>query len=216
MRERIKGVIFDMDNTLLQSNIDFKAMKSDVYAFLTGHRVITADTRKDDHTTATLIEKARLSDMFDEDMNRAVWHIVRDHELEGMTDAKLEPHVEEVLGTLSKHYYLTVLTNNAYDAAESALMRNGIIHLFNLIAGREQVPNLKPSPAGILHILKKYPSLVPENWLCTGDGWIDGRAAMDADIGFISYRGNIAKMHEKEVYPLHEIQDMRELLGLLL
>lgn len=216
IKERIKGLVFDMDNTLLKSNINFIAMKSDVYAFLTGHRVISPDTRVDEHTTATLIEMARLSDLFDEDMSRTVWHIVRDHEMKGMSDAKLQPHVEEVLGMLSKYYYLTVLTNNAYDAAESALGRNGIFHLFNLVVGREQVPNLKPSPAGVLHILNMYPALAKENWLCTGDSWIDGRAALDAGLSFISYRGDIAKMNEKGIYPLLNIQDMTRLLDILL
>lgn len=214
--QRKRGIVFDMDNTLLHSKINYKAMKSDVYHYLAEHRLITPETRESEHTTSTLIETARLTGAFGADHENAVWRIVGNHEMEGMADARLEPNVEYVLERLAGRYILTVLTNNAMDAAVSALAGNGISRLFDHIVGREHVPSLKPSPAGILLIMDKYPSLGRNDWIYTGDGWIDGKAAADAGIRFISYRGDIAKMHEKGVYPLHQILDMSELLELLL
>jgi phosphoglycolate phosphatase len=211
----IRAIIFDMDNTLLRSNIDFKAMKSDVCAFLKRSGAISPETKEDEHTTATLIEAARSGGVLNAALDAAVWEIVRRYEVEGMRGANLEPHVDYMLEKFSGRFVLAVLTNNSCDAAVSALGRNGIDRYFNLIAGREQVPGLKPSPAGMLHIMGRYPEISADGWLSVGDSWIDGRASMDAGIRFICYRGDIDKMNRNGVYPPLTIQDMAELPEIL-
>ncbi|MEX1030675.1 MAG: hypothetical protein WDZ91_11620 [Paenibacillaceae bacterium] len=55
----IKGIMFDMDNTLLQSNIDFKLMKSDIFEFLIQNNILSNEFAIHEHTTATLIEYVR-------------------------------------------------------------------------------------------------------------------------------------------------------------
>ena len=211
----IKGLIFDMDNTLLQSHINFKEMKTDVYDFLATHGLLRHDVNKDANTTATLIEQAKTTSLFTEQLSQAVWQIVKEHEVKGMIDARLEPHVEDLLARLSGKCYLTVLTNNAILAAISALETNHIKHYFDLVVGREQVSALKPSSAGICHILRQFPGTIPENWLCTGDSWIDGKASQDAGVGFISYQGDRIKMEAYGVVPLLTVQTMLELTDYL-
>lgn len=58
MRHRLKGVVFDMDNTILSSKIDFQAMKNETYQFLVSKKILPGGYNLDYHTTSTIIEEA--------------------------------------------------------------------------------------------------------------------------------------------------------------
>lgn len=73
MEQRVKGIIFDMDNTLLRSTIDFAAMKKETFQFLMDHGLISAQTAFDPHTTSTLIEEAMRSGRMTEDLLEKIW-----------------------------------------------------------------------------------------------------------------------------------------------
>jgi phosphoglycolate phosphatase len=206
------GIIFDMDNTLLQSNIDYAAMKLDTYQFLTDARILTTGLDLRTQTTSTIIETAlQTGRMSDEQINE-MWAIAKRHELKGMQDAELEPGVRELLEVLHGKYILTIVTNNSYAAAKSALARNHIFEYFACVIGREQAGVLKPSPAGILRILERYPEIPASNWICVGDSWIDGKASQDAGIPFILYQGNMELLKQHEVHILARIHDIRDIL----
>jgi len=49
MNKPIKGIIFDMDNTLLRSNIDFEAMKKETFAFLSTKGILPTTLYFKDH-----------------------------------------------------------------------------------------------------------------------------------------------------------------------
>lgn len=210
-----EAIIFDMDNTLLKSTIDFPQIKGEVFALLKEENLLPSGFPVDDHTIATLIETARnapgMTPMFDQ----TIWEIVVEGERAGMAGAGLEPHVPEVLERLHGRYPLTVLTNNAYQAAVEALERTGIIHFFDHIAGREQMDALKPSSSGVATLLSYYPHIRPEKWLSVGDSWIDGKAAQGGGVAFLAYNAKVAELERREVPYLGHIQSMHELLGYL-
>lgn len=208
----IKGIIFDMDNTILKSKIDFTAMKRDIYELLTGRGALEQNFNADGHTSSTMIEKAKQSPVYDSRLDNEVWETAAKHELKGMSDARLEPGVEEVLKCLYGKYKLAVLINNAYAAAITALRVNKAENYFDYIAGREQVPALKPSPAGVQSILRRYPDIKTFEWVSIGDSWIDGRAARDAGVKFISYNGNGKTFKDRGVYPVAALQRMDQFL----
>lgn len=214
-RNCLKGIIFDMDNTLLQSRIDFHSMKDEVFSFLVKKDIVPPDLPIDEHTTSTLIEEAKHSTLFNGEIDKNIWRIVAKHELAGMEGAKLEPGVIAVLKELHNKLHLTVLTNNSYEAAYAALRNNFIEGYFDVIAGREQATALKPSPAGIKYILDKYTRTQPDNWISIGDSWIDGKAAQDAGVEFINYKGDVELMNRKGVVPMLSLHRMADLLDYL-
>lgn len=212
---KIKGIIFDMDNTLLRSRIDFYAMKRAVFDLLVAHKFYDENFDYRNHTTSQLIEEVRRSQDMTREFEKLIWDTVAQIEKKGMEGADLEPWVPEVLKDLRDRYNLVVFTNNAQVAAETALNDTGITQYFDRIVGREQVEALKPNPAGIHYILSQYRDIPADCWLSIGDSWIDGKASQDGGVHFITYRGDISEMHQRDVYPLTSIKDMRELLKVL-
>lgn len=212
---RYKAIVFDMDNTLLRSRIDFPRIKRDVFSLLSKPGVFPADFPIAEHTIATLIEAARATEGFTPDLEAEVWEIVVRGEREGMHEAELEPDVEETLRHLHGKTRLTVLTNNARAAALEALERTGIVSRFELIAGREQMTALKPSPSGVDYIRGHYPEIAPEDWLSVGDSWIDGKAAEQAGISFLAYKTSIAELERRGIPAIGHIRSMRELIPFL-
>ncbi|GEN36663.1 HAD family hydrolase [Aneurinibacillus danicus] len=210
------GLIFDMDNTLLQSNIDFAGMKRAVFELLTESELCKPDLDWRSYTASQLIEMARQSGRLRKETEVRIWDTVAEFEKEGMHGAKLEPYVTEVLDQICGDCHLVVLTNNACVAAQEALKETGIGHYFDYIVGREQMTALKPSPSGVHYILRHYPDVPAERWMLVGDSWIDGKAAQDGGIKFAAYKGSGEDMKKKGVYPVARFTDMRELVNLLL
>lgn len=206
------GMIFDMDNTLLQSNIDFMGMKQAIFALLVKDGLCESDLDWQNHTASQLIEMGRQSGKMEQEIERRIWKTVAEFEKRGMHGAHLEPYVTEVLERLCGDCHLVVLTNNACVAAQEALRETGIDHYFDHIVGREQMAALKPSPSGINYILTHYPDVPVERWMMVGDSWIDGKAAQDGRVAFAAYKGNHNEMKKNQVFPNVCITDMRDLL----
>ncbi len=203
-----------MDNTLIQSKIDFKQMKSDIFGFLLQSNLLSSDFPIHEHTTSTLIEYVRTLGISDA-LHESMMARTAQHELLGMKDAGLEPGVKEILTFLYEKYTLVVITNNSLTAALEALENTEITRFFELIVGREQMTALKPSPSGFHYVMNRFASIKPNEWLSIGDSWIDGKTAEEAGIPFISYRADIDKMHQRGIQPTLRMNHMMELLEFL-
>ncbi|MBD2862699.1 HAD family hydrolase [Paenibacillus oceani] len=99
-----EAIIFDMDNTLLKSSIDFPQIKSEVFALLCKEQLLPPGFPVGDHTIATLIETARNTPGMTPSLDQTVWEIVVEGERAGMAGAGLEPHVPELLERLHGRY----------------------------------------------------------------------------------------------------------------
>ncbi|WP_317890728.1 HAD family hydrolase [Paenibacillus arenilitoris] len=212
---KIKGIIFDMDNTLLRSSIDFGRMRNEIYAYLADHNMLEQDIKLEEHTSSTLIQYAQRRGSWNPQAEADVWDIAAKHELLGMENAGLEPGAKDLLRQLFGRYKMVIVTNNAYSAAITALTRNDIVDCFDLIIGREQMKRMKPAPDAVYPVLRAYPTISPDEWISVGDAWIDGRASQDAGIKFVSYRGDPEKMKSRGVVPAGSIQELGQLLALL-
>lgn len=188
MTHKSYGIIWDMDNTILQSHIDFSVLHTRVCGYLKENHILTADYES--ITTAEALMKMKTFPHYQEEWGRVAWNIVREVEKLGMTGAKLEPGVKEVLTSLSPQVYMVVLTNNSQLPAEIGLAENGVTYLFDAIYGRESVPDLKPSSLGVKQILGDFPHVPADNWLLIGDAGIDARAAIGAGVAFGSFTGS--------------------------
>ncbi|WP_166242975.1 HAD family hydrolase [Paenibacillus turpanensis] len=215
MSNSIRGIMFDMDNTLLKSTIDFAAMKQDTYDFLRSRRLLPEGVGLEGQTTSTLIESAVEVKRMSEEQLEQVWNIAVAHEKRGMKGARLEPGVTSLLEQLRGRFLLTIVTNNSVTAAMQALEENRIAAYFDCVAGRETMGRLKPYPDGFLSILGQYPDIHRNEWLAVGDSWIDGKAAAEAGVPFIAYRADEAGLNRANVKPAASIRHMGELLPIL-
>lgn len=212
---RIRGIIFDMDNTLLKSAIDFEGMKQETFRFLVSRGVLSTSFPFAGHTSSTIIEAAVKTGRMTEELLAEMWAIPQKFELAGMEGAALEPGVAEFLEELHGSCRLTIVTNNSYHAAVEALTANRIFDYFEIVAGREQMRSLKPSPDGFRYVLDQFVEMAAADWISVGDAWIDGKASMEAGVPFVSYRGDADKMNRMGVQPIAFIRDIRELRNYL-
>ncbi|MDF2958806.1 MAG: haloacid dehalogenase [Paenibacillus sp.] len=209
-KRHTQGIIFDMDNTLLKSSIDFPAMKHAIFDFLVEKSILPETLAIGQHTTATIIEHARQLQLGAE-LEQQVWELAAQHELAGMKGAGLESGVRDFLASVHGKFILAVVTNNALPAALQALQETNIAGYFDLIAGREQMSALKPSPSGFQYVLDRFVHIPPAGWISLGDSWIDGKGSNDAGIPFVSYQTDLSVMSSRGVTAIGRINDIQEL-----
>jgi len=128
---QLAGVIFDLDGTLVNSYLDFDAMRSEM-GILAGKPILEALEQMDG------FEAARCS------------KILERHELNGATKANIITGVRDFLELIDgQHLQRAVVTRNSRSMAEVMLSRCSL--QFNVVITREDGP-VKPDPWAIHHI----------------------------------------------------------------
>ena len=155
----LRGIIFDMDGTLVDSGLDFAAIRHDIglsdeQPILEGIEAIPGDPERKQAT-----------------------EILRQHEHIGATQATPFPGVTELLARLDQLEILTgVLTRNSRHATEMTFNRLG--WTFAAVLTREDAP-AKPDPTGVLAICNDW-NLSPADVLFVGDYLFDLQAGHNA------------------------------------
>lgn len=178
------GIIFDMDDTILSSRIDFSKMKKDTARTLRQWGALPKDWQL--LSTGELIEGGASLGITKEQCD-LLWRHVAEMEREGLGKALPEPGAVECLHELKEDFELALLTNNIHDAALETLAACGLADCFSTLVGRGEVSALKPDPAGYRFIMDQYPEIRRDGWIAIGDAWLDGVAAVKSGIDFASY-----------------------------
>lgn len=214
MLRHFHGIMFDMDNTLLASKIDFKKMKSECLRIIQDEQINGWQKLGAHMTSSQLIE---LAVAFEKEHGERgivdkMFSAVVEIETEGMSEAVLEPGAMEVVKRLSEEKTLVIVTNNATSAAVYALERLNIAHYFADIYGRDRMGAMKPAPESILSVLTHYPQIENDKWVMVGDSWIDGCAAQGANVRYICYNGSKPLHEQKQVSVFNYITTLQQLL----
>ena len=185
------AIIFDFDNTLVKSHIDFPKLKVEMAHRLSryGFSFGSDETIPHKFTAGEIIEQAAA---YDEEhgtsLARELWSLVESFEREGMRDITVADGITETLAALKqKGFLLIVFTNNAKSPTLEVLQRFHLESFFDLVVAREDVKKMKPDPEGISLILTKF-NLSPEQAVFVGDSWVDALAATNAGVRFILIR----------------------------
>ncbi len=191
----IKGIIFDLDGTLFQLDIDWPALKKRISDEMGGKEINYDELLQ----TATPGEANKIIDIIDKT------------ELEGALSGYVLPGVVEVLSEISKHYKLAVVTRNGKAAAAKALEK--ITSGYEvIIVARDDVQNLKPHPEAMELALKKL-GLAPNEIVVVGDTIHDVEAAKA--VGATSIAVHNPAIQFEPPGAGHYIKNMTELPGLL-
>lgn len=213
---RTLGIVFDLDNTLVQSKIDFRSMAGALVEYLrerVGTHTVSLELAQ--KPIAQIVESAR-SLSPDVDLSDDLWRIVALHESKGMEHLQLEPAAPDVIDALvADGHRVAICTNNARPATLEALKPFGTPTPFCPIITRDEVHALKPSAEGLRKIVCGWTADGVRELVMVGDSWLDGKAAADAGVAFVEYRGRPGRVPREPIPVWHRIEHLTELLGII-
>ena len=175
--KNLRGIIFDLDGTLVDSGLDFDAMRREM-RLPVGQPILEAlqvmPAGKDRQRCLEILEL---------------------HERRGAMSARLIPGVSRFLEQLARNEILTaVLTRNSRETTGVVLRRLSLS--FSRVLTREDVPP-KPDPTGLLKICRHW-GVDEKQVLFFGDHAFDMRAGKNAKIGTVLYAPNGKSDYEAE------------------
>ncbi|MGB5444355.1 MAG: HAD-IA family hydrolase [Psychromonas sp.] len=156
---RIQALIFDLDNTLVTSQLNFQLLRD----------ILNCPDRTDILEFITIMESAAL-------VKQANDFIIAHEKLDAQTSSHL-PGCESLLAFLAIHKYPTaIVTRNCLRAAQIKLKKNAIN--VDILLTREDYP-AKPNPEALIAIAQLW-GIDCRNIIYVGDHLYDVQAANNA------------------------------------
>jgi len=183
MLRTLKLIIFDLDDTLICSNIDYYEIKCSIAELFSPP--LSEETIK---TTPILKLLKRLKqkhpDKYDEGKTRLV-----ELEKKAADFATVLKGAEKIHSLLTDlHIQAAIFTNNSVDTLNLYLKKPHFNFLTKFtIFTREDFIHPKPDPEGIIKIIEKH-EVPPDSVIYVGDSYIDAIAAQKSGVRFIHFK----------------------------
>jgi len=191
---KLKGIVFDLDGTLINSTIDFPRMKTAMIDYLEGYG-IPKGLLSANETNVVILEKAEKvwkEKKFSEGKRKAI--LARIDELMDEGEMKAIPTVETIVGAREAvlklkemGYSLAILTRSCRGYTFEALRKTGMLEHFDVILGRGETPKPKPYAEALKCTAEKL-GLNIDEIILVGDHHIDQTCAENACATFIGVR----------------------------
>jgi len=213
----IEAVIFDLDGTLIDSELRSEDAKRDFLRNLRDRGIDPGriSPRRPAEIIMTYLERYRSADR--ELLMRVLEESFEPYEAEAVEKARLKPGVGEVLGRLKAiGCRLGLASNNSRRSIERILRKFDLERLFSAVVSRNDVRRLKPHEEPILKALKILGS-TPWKALYVGDTMIDviaGRRA-GVHVATIADGGSPPKSLAINGYTMRTLEDVFEVIGIL-
>ncbi len=198
--------VFDLDDTLVRSPLDLRAMARDMQtqAAKLGLPAPSLERR------TSVVEWLNIARASDPAYEATLLAIAREHEHGAMHHATAEPGAREaVAGVRAAGYHTAVWTNNTRLVADHVLGRLKFIQHVDMVVTRDESILLKPDPAGLRLIQQRWPAA--SSHVVVGDAWIEGIAAAVLGVPFVAYRANREVMRDRGVQPAAWLEAFEDL-----
>jgi pyrophosphatase PpaX len=179
----IKAVVFDLDGTLVEFNLDYKRLRSEVIAFLNRLGLPSSVFSMNDRITSIVEKAERLmantgkSKEEIREMNREIFSKVDIYEMAAARTTRMFPSVIPTLKLLKeRHLKMGIFTLNGRKQTEYLLERFHLEKFFDAVVSREDTRKVKPNPEHLEVVLKMLGSK-PKETIVLGDGEADMRCA---------------------------------------
>ena len=210
---KITFVIFDLDDTLLKSNINYRKIKIDLIKLI-GETKIYNKINPDEITINELLQD--INQQYSEKFVQAR-DIVNNHELRASLSAEILPFANKIPEILRKNNIgSAILTNNSAETVKTYLenIKFNYLQHFGKIYTRDDIKEMKPNPTGILTILRDF-ALEKEKAVYIGDSHIDCLASMRAGIKFILLNSRKLSLKAFNCKPWKIIENLEEFQSIL-
>ena len=214
---RYKAVCFDMDGTLLDTNVDYERMSNVIFDEMV--RIGVPEEVIDrsegykfnlDSGVNYLFSQGRADEVYA--IGLRVAKMARDVEMEKVDEARPFPKAIQLLEWIhSKGMKTGLLTRGCREYAEAAMKVCGVTDLLDAVVARDDYPEseAKPSPKAMEHIAEIL-SVKPEEILFFGDHVFDYHCARDAGSGFV---GVLTGTYTKEDWEEMGVNDVYDSVG---
>jgi phosphoglycolate phosphatase len=177
MFEGKEVVVFDLDGTLVELELDWEAIRKK----LAGIYANAGFTRSETAHTVLITEK--IAKVLGHEHKKAADIMVRDFEKScGVTP--IEATIAIARQARGEGKRLAILSNNCHGTIEDCLAGEGIREMFDFIVGKEDVEGHKPKPEG-LHLIMKHFGVPKGKVVFIGNEKVDEAAAKAAGVDFV-------------------------------
>lgn len=197
----MEAVIFDLDGTLIDSAPDIHAAVNTVLArenraALSLAQVISFIGNGLPHLVRLVMAETALPEARHAELSQAV---LAAYEAQGHALSTLYPGVTEALHRLTERgHWLAICTNKPEAPARVVLQHFGLTRLFQAVIGGDSLPQRKPDPAPLQHLIAQ----AGRPAFYVGDSEVDAETALRADVPFLLYPHGYRKT------PLSELQHL--------
>jgi phosphoglycolate phosphatase len=181
----IEAVIFDLDGTLANFNLDYKALRGEVKEYLI-HTGIPASILDVNESLFEMLNNAEIytknngkSDQVFDAIRSQALSIAEKYELEAAKTTELLSGAIEALNELKKlNLKMAICTTSSDKAASYIVNRFKIDNYFQQLVSRDKVKHVKPSTEQCETALKAL-KVPPKNIIVVGDSEADMKSAKE-------------------------------------
>jgi len=181
----IKAVVFDLDGTLANFNLDYKVVRAEVRSFLIKGG-LPASVLSMNESIFEMLKKAEISLKNNSKSKKAIEKILgkalaiaEEYELEAAKSTSLLPGVVETLNVLKRMgLKIGLFTINSEKSTNYILRRFRIAGFFDAVIPRNSVKYVKPNTEHLEAVLKAL-EVNPEETIVVGDGVSDMKCARE-------------------------------------
>ena len=199
-----RGIIFDLDGTLIDTAPDLHAISNSVLA-AHGHRSLTLETVASfiGNGIPKLVERCFETvgaPISGQELDKAVEMFLDKYAIEPAKLSKFFPDVLETLDMLqAQGYTLGICTNKTERLAKLIVEKMGMEKYFACVAGGDRIKEKKPSPEPLLNCAKEMGCSI-NNIVYVGDSEIDAATAEAAKVPFVLFTEGYRKVLASDLY----------------
>ena len=198
----LKAVVFDLDGTLANFNLDYKTVRAEVRSFFT-KKGLPASILSTNESIFEMLKKAEIflknnskSEKAIKDIRGKALAIAEKFELEAAKSTSLLPGVAETLKTLKKMgLKIGLFTINSEKSTNYILKRFRIARFFDAVTPRNSVKYVKPSSEHLDFVLKAL-AVDPNETIVVGDGVSDVKCARELKAIAVGFPTGLSSIKE--------------------
>ncbi len=220
----VKAVIFDLDGTLAEFNLDYKTVRAEVMQFLI-NQGFPASIFSLSESIFEMLKKTKVfmrnngkKEQEFSAVQKRVLNIAFKHEIKAAHETSIMPGVFETLKILKNtNLKLAIFTINSKKSTNLILHNFRLKRFFNAVITREDVSGVKPDPSHLAAALKAL-NVDSDEVIVVGDNVVDMRSAkalnVKAAVGVAPESGVVKRLSQAgATYTINSIIELPNLIA---